>query len=105
MATEKDPLSNWDFGFSTVSEEELEQLTQQAVEDGVKETENRLRKEITEAEKTVQYYQEKLLVVEKMIMPLLNNLASNPEKSYIYWPNRQQKIAQFREMILDELRN
>lgn len=105
MATEKDLLSNWDFGFSTVSEEELEKLTAQAVEDSVKEAEARLRKEITQVEKTVQYYQDKLIVIEKMIMPLLNNLASNPEKTYIYWPNRQQKLAQFKEMLLDELRN
>lgn len=102
---EKNPLDGWDFGFSTVSEEELEQLTMQAVEEGKKELESEYSKKIATAEKTIGYYQEKLLVVEKMIMPLLNNLASNPEKSYIYWPDRQKKIAQFRQMLIDELRN
>ena len=37
-----------------------------------------------------------------MIMPLLNNLAKNPEKDYIYWPNRLDKIEQFRDK-LDEV--
>ena len=98
-------LDQWDFGFSTVSEEELEQLTAQAVEQNVALVKNELQDKISTAEKTIEYYQQKLTVVEKMIMPLLNNLASNPEKSYIYWPNRQQKLAQFKEMLLNELRD
>lgn len=101
----KDPLSGWDFGFSTVSEEELEKLTAQAVEENVNLVKTELQTKIANAEKTIEYYQEKLLIVEKMILPLLNNLASNPEKSYIYWPNRQQKLNQFKEMLLSELRD
>jgi len=34
-----------------------------------------------------------------MFMPLLNNLAANPDKDYIYWPNRLTKIEQFRDAI------
>lgn len=98
-------LDQWDFGFSTVSEEELEKLTAQAVEENVNQVKNEMQSKIANAEKTIGYYQEKLTVLEKMIMPLLNNLASNPEKSYIYWPNRQQKLAQFKEMLLNELRD
>lgn len=30
----------------------------------------------------------KLLQVEDLILPLLQNLQLNPEKDYIYWPNR-----------------
>jgi hypothetical protein len=33
--------------------------------------------------------------LKKMIMPLLNNLLKNPEKSTIIWPNRQQVIQDF----------
>ena len=35
----------------------------------------------------------------KLIMPLLNNLKTNPEKDYIYWPNRQEKVEQFETHI------
>ena len=28
-------------------------------------------------------------------MPLLNNLAKDAEKDYIYWPGRQQKMQEF----------
>lgn len=104
MATKNDDWS-FDFGFSTVSEEELEQLTMQAVEEGVKEAETRLKGQIHDAEKTIEYYQTKMVKLEKMLIPFLNNLASNPEKTYIYWPNRQQKLSQFKELLLDELRN
>ena len=34
-----------------------------------------------------------------MFQPLLNNLASNPEKEYIFWPNRLTKIEEFRDKI------
>ena len=30
----------------------------------------------------------KLKAVEKLIVPLLKNLKSNPDKAYIHWPNR-----------------
>lgn len=56
---------NDDFGFSLVSGDEL------------KEGENKLEK------------------VRALIMPLLKNLMANPEKDYIYWPNRTEKIEQF----------
>ncbi len=31
----------------------------------------------------------------EMVMPLLNRLKDNPEKDYIYWPNRTGKIDDF----------
>ena len=66
----------YDFGFSLVSEEELkkheEHLTVQT-----------------------QIISNKLELIQSMIMPLLNNLKQDPEKEYIYWPNRQEKIEEF----------
>ena len=50
------------------------------------------------AEKTIS--KEKLLKVENLIIPLLNNLMKNPEKEYIKWPNRVEKIqAQIQKII------
>ena len=36
------------------------------------------------------------------IIPLLKNLNKNPDQDIIKWPNRQEKIAQFK-MKLDEI--
>jgi hypothetical protein len=42
----------------------------------------------------------KLNEVEQIIMPLLVNLMKNPEKEYIYWPNRTDKIQEQIDRIL-----
>jgi len=36
---------------------------------------------------------DKMQAVEKLILPLLQNLMKNPEKPYILWANRSEKIA------------
>jgi len=38
--------------------------------------------------------QSKLTELEKMIVPLLVNLMKNPEKEYIYWPDRKPKLEE-----------
>lgn len=72
-----------DFGFSLVSEDEL------------KEYENKLIKQVEQKDGQVQEYNDKLEGIRKLVMPLLNNLMANPDKHYIYWPNRTEKIQQF----------
>lgn len=42
----------------------------------------------------------KLTELEQIIMPLLVNLMKNPEKEYIYWPNRRDKIQEQIDKIL-----
>jgi len=70
-------MKEFDFGFSVVSDAELS-----------KDKEAELARKNT-------FINEKLLGMYNMIMPLLNNLKSNPEKDYIHWPNRKQKIDEF----------
>lgn len=82
---------NFDFGFSVVDENELDVL-QQAKADLEQTTE-----EAIDA-------QDRLNKLYNMIMPLLNNLAKNPEKDYIFWPKRLEKIEQFRD-ALDKVYN
>ena len=65
----KDDDFDDDFGFSHVSEQQLS------------------------AEVTT--VTNKLEGLRKMIIPLLNNLKKNPDKEYIYWPDRVQKIDAF----------
>ena len=68
--------SDFDFGFSTHTEQELT-------------VENK----------------EKLLGLRAMIMPLLNNLMKDSDKDVIRWPNRKQKIEEFIKKIDDYIEN
>jgi len=38
--------------------------------------------------------------LEVLIVPLLVNLMKNPEKEYIYWPNRKEKIQEQIDKVL-----
>lgn len=80
-----------DFGFSLVSEEEL------------KKQEELLKQKLQEQSKhvatTEEQYKNKLEGLRAMVMPLLNNLAKDPDKTYILWPERSAKIKAFIEKI------
>jgi hypothetical protein len=80
-------LSN-DFGFTTATEEEVsEPIVTDVRAASVDELKN------------------KLLEVEKMVMPLLVNLMKNPEKVYLKWPNRQIQIEEHIQKILSITRS
>jgi alpha-N-acetylglucosamine transferase len=80
-------MENDDFGFSLVSEQEL------------KAHETLLRKKVEEQSVVVQETTEELTKringLRDMIMPLLNNLAKDPTREYIFWPERASKISAF----------
>jgi hypothetical protein len=78
--------SDFDFGFSLVDENELE-----AVQTAYSQA--------SAASGTAEQMQAKLDALYNMVMPLLNNLQKNPEKEYIYWPNRTVKIEEFRDKL------
>ena len=43
-------------------------------------------------------------VIEKLdnfIRPLLENLAKDSDKDYIYWPKRTEKVEQFEDLIAE----
>lgn len=44
--------------------------------------------------------QDKFIKLEKMILPLLQNLAKSSDEPYIYWPKRKEIIQQQMERIL-----
>lgn len=78
----------FDFGFTAVDEDEL-QAVQEAKDTAIAVT--------TQAGGV----QEKLDKLYNAIVPLLNNLKKNPEKEYILWPNRVEKVEQFEAKLLD----
>ena len=77
---------DFDFGFTAVTEEELE-VVKEAKETAIMKTAGLDRT------------QEKCDTLYNMIKPLLNNLAKNPEKDYIHWPNRDVIIDKQIERI------
>lgn len=76
----------FDFGFTAVDENELE---------AVQNAQAAANEEAT----TVNELQDKIDNLYNAIQPLLSNLKMNPEKDYIYWPNRTEKVEQFEDMI------
>tara|TARA_B100001113_G_scaffold352533_1_gene354203 strand:- start:1846 stop:2109 length:264 start_codon:yes stop_codon:yes gene_type:complete len=79
-------IEKFDFGFTAVDESELE---------AVQKTTTKLQTTSSKVEET----EEKLNKLYNAILPLLSNLKMNPEKEYILWPNRVEKVEEFEELI------
>ena len=114
-----------DFGFSAIDETEVnrtvdpdtlqetiivrESITQssesiQRVEDKLDQmlslyNDGKLGLEV-ERDKMEDEVKKNLKTLEQLIMPLLVNLMKNPEKEYIYWPNRTAKIQEQIDKVL-----
>ena len=77
----------FDFGFTAVDETELEAVQKATAE-------------ASEVASTATTTQGKLDKLYNAITPLLTNLKKNPEKEYILWPNRLEKVEQFEDLLL-----
>ena len=76
----------FDFGFTAVDEEELEAV-------------QKINKKAEASKTEPSSALTKLVKLYNAITPLLNNLKKNPEKEYILWPNRLEKVEQFEDHI------
>ena len=72
-------MSDFDFGFTAVDENELDSV--------------QLQKNAATS------IEEILDALYNAVIPLLTNLKKNPEKEYILWPNRLNKVEEFETMI------
>ena len=70
--------SDYDFGFSTIDPINVEKM----------------QKENIAVTETVAFYKQQMLDMRNLIMPLLTNLAKDPDKD-IHWPNRDAKLKDF----------
>ena len=77
---------DFDFGFTAMDADELDAVQEQV-------------QAATQATAVATEVQDKIDSLYNMIMPLLNNLQKNPEKEYIYWPNRMEKVEAFRDAL------
>ena len=72
-----------DFGFSAVSEEEYNARISDA------------------SSLTAEQYKERLMKLEKIIIPFLQKLHSTSDQEYIYWPNRKDVLETEMKRILE----
>jgi chaperonin cofactor prefoldin len=92
MAVENTP-TDFDFGFTIVDEDELTIVTELQAE------KEKVERKVTLSSSEKEKLDNKINTLYNMFQPLLNNLALNPEKDYILWPNRLEKIEEFRDKI------
>ena len=87
MATKTEvQLEDFDFGFSAVDENELAAVTTATAK-------------VATASGNAEAVQAKMDKMFNAVMPLLNNLQKNPGKEYIFWPDRHNKVEQFRDKL------
>lgn len=77
-----------DFGFTAVDEDQLDAVQS-------------IKAEAEMINETSADVQDRLDKLYNAVIPLLTNLKANPEKEYILWPNRTDKIEQFEQKLLD----
>lgn len=79
-------LDDFDFGFSFATEDEMEAFKELDAE-----------KSVISQEATT--WRQKAHAIRDAIEPLLTNLCADAEREYIKWPNRVDKINQFRRHL------
>jgi hypothetical protein len=89
MLKKEDKIEEFDFGFSFTDEDIFE--TQSKVE--------QLQTAVSSDKNTIESLESRLNAVYNAITPFLDNLCKNPEKSTIHWPNRVQRIQEYKSKL------
>ena len=88
MDKKTNDILDFDFGFTAVNADELE-----VVRDAKTQTE--------QLTSSVEDLSERAQLMYKAVIPLINNLKANPEKDYIYWPDRYEKLDAFADKLYE----
>jgi hypothetical protein len=89
MNKKPDSIEEFDFGFSFVNENYEE----------IKEVSQKLQQEYSNSQEQLEDLQQRVDLLYKSIIPFLDNLCKNPEKTTILWPNRVEKIEKFKKTL------
>lgn len=76
----------WDFGFTAVDEDELSSVQS-------------IKQEAQKASASSEIVQDRLDRLYNAITPLINNLKKSPEKEYLLWPDRLEKVEAFEDHL------
>lgn len=82
----EDRIEDFDFGFSFADEE-------------IEEVKENLAAVIRDDQEKIEDLQNRLHLLYSSIVPFLDNLCKNPEKSTIHWPNRVEKIQEYKKKL------
>lgn len=85
----EDKIEEFDFGFSFTDEDIFE--TQDKVE--------KLQTAVSTDKQIIEDLEKRLNMLLNAVVPFLDNLCKNPEKSTIHWPNRVQKIQEYKSKL------
>jgi archaellum component FlaC len=89
MKKTTDSIDEFDFGFSFLDEDY----------ETVKSEQVKVKQEFETIQEQVEELQSRVELLYNSILPFLDNLCKNPEKSTIHWPNRVSKIEQFKKHL------
>lgn len=92
---DKKPLEFFDFGFTFGDNEEDKAEELRQLQDDVLTT----NKELEELRRVNKRLDKAVQSVYNAIIPFLDNLCANPEKPTIHWPNRVEKIQEFKTKL------
>ena len=82
----EDKIEDFDFGFSFADEE-------------IEEVKENLNAVIRDDQERIEDLEDRLKLLYSSIAPFLDNLCKNPEKSTIHWPNRVEKIQEYKHKL------
>lgn len=103
-----DEYQSWDFGFSAVDDpSELPQTAPATIDlnsklDTILSKLHQLETAPTTVSSTMDKgtYEQNIAALERIIVPLLNNLLKTADKPYVYWPDRGPAIQSHLEKVL-----
>ena len=82
----EDKIEDFDFGFSFADEE-------------IEEVKENLNAVIRDDQEKIDDLENRLKLLYSSIAPFLDNLCKNPEKTTIHWPNRVEKIQEYKQKL------
>lgn len=82
----EDKIEDFDFGFSFADEE-------------IEEVKENFQAVIRDDKEKIKDLKNRLDLLYDTIIPFLDNLCKNPEKSTIHWPNRAEKIQEYKHKL------
>lgn len=86
MNKKEDKIEDFDFGFSFANDE-------------IEEVKGNLEAVIRDDQEKIEDLEHRLNLLYSSILPFLDNLCKNPEKSTIHWPNRVEKIQEYKKNL------
>ena len=108
--SEETPLENYfeevDFGFTMADADSIEGNETDGTEssESIQRLENKIDSLLGCAD-VESAYKDKFEEIEALVIPLLYNLKKNPNKEYIYWPDREAKLQEQIDKIISITRS